>query len=379
MLADQGVLRADRRRVRAGRGPRRAGRARHPARAGRVAAGRAAARRPALLQHAAILGKCFTLESLAAVEGVAGHTLEHRLHDLVRREFLVREVDPRSPERGQFAFVQGIIREIAYGMLSRADRRALHLAVAHHLEAAGDDELAAAVAAHYVEALDATPAGPDRDALSARARDWLAQAAARATALGSPEQALALSEQALAITPAGEERVAILQGAARAANDALKRDEQLGYLREAAALLGDLGDVAAELAALGVLATTLGDLDHVDELRSVTDRMSGMLDRTDDPLAHAEHAHAVAYVRFYDGDVEASLAAVDRAAAGYEEAGATDRFRKVMLSRAAALTSLGRDREVLTLRRGILAIALEENDLRTAARCSSGSRPRPGS
>ena len=63
--------------------------------------------------------------------------LEPRLHDLTRREFLVREADPRSPERGQYAFVQGIIREIAYGMLSKADRRSRHLAVAHHLEAAG--------------------------------------------------------------------------------------------------------------------------------------------------------------------------------------------------------------------------------------------------
>jgi class 3 adenylate cyclase/tetratricopeptide (TPR) repeat protein len=321
----------------------------------------------ALLQNAAILGKCFTLDALAAVDGAATDVLEHRLLGLVRREFVVREVDPRSPERGQFAFVQGIIREIAYGMLSRADRRARHLAVAHHLEAAGDDELASAVAAHYVEALDATAPGPDRDALGARARDWLAQAAHRATGLGSPLQALALSEQALAITPAGEERAAILKGAARAAGDALQRDQELAYLREAAALLGDLGDVAAELAALGVLGTALGDVDMVDELRAVTDRMGSMIDRTDDPLAHAEYQHASGFLRYFEGDVEGSLAAIDRAAAGYEKAGAVDRFRKAMLSRAVALESLGRAREELTLRRGILAIALEENDLRTAA------------
>ncbi len=131
----------------------------------------------ALLQDAAILGKSFTLEALSAVTGATPSELEPRLLDLTRREFLVHELDPRSPERGQYAFVQGIIREIAYGMLSRADRRARHLAVAHHFEAVGDDELAGVVASHYLEALKATPEGADREALSARARDWLAQAA----------------------------------------------------------------------------------------------------------------------------------------------------------------------------------------------------------
>ncbi|MGI8676599.1 MAG: hypothetical protein ACR2JT_06665, partial [Nocardioidaceae bacterium] len=145
---------------------------------------------------------------------------------------------------------------------------------------------------HYVEALRATPDGPDRDALSARARDWLAQAAERATKLGSPEQALILSEQALSITPAGAERVAILQGAARAADDALKPEQQLGYLREAVAILGDLGEVDAEIATMGLLATALGGQDCVDELRLLVEQMRGRLDTTPDALAHAEYDHA---------------------------------------------------------------------------------------
>ena len=50
-------------------------------------------------------------------------SLEPRLLDFTRKEFLAFEADPRSPERGQYAFVQSIIREVAYGMLSKADRR----------------------------------------------------------------------------------------------------------------------------------------------------------------------------------------------------------------------------------------------------------------
>jgi len=326
----------------------------------------------ALLQDAAVLGKSFTLEALSAVTGAEAVSLKSRLLDLTRREFVVRETDPRSPERGQYSFVQGIIREIAYGMLSKADRRARHLAVAHHLEAADDDELASAVAAHYVEALRATPDGPERDALSARARDWLAQAAERATKLGSPEQALILSEQALSITPAGAERVAILQGAARAAEDALKPEQQLGYLREAVAILGDLGEVDAEMATMGLLAVALGDQDCVDELRLLFEQMRGRLNTTTDALAHAEYERVSGFLMYFDRDLEGFLAAVDRSLPGYEKAGAWVRFQEALLNRSIVLMSLGRHRESVTLSRGILAIATEENDLRTAAQVLIG-------
>ena len=321
----------------------------------------------ALLQDAAVLGKCFTIEALSAVTGAGPPSLEPRLLDLSRREFLARESDPRSPERGQYAFLQAIIREIAYGMLSKADRRARHLAVAHHFESAGDDELAGAVAAHYVEALRATPAGPDREALSARARDWLAQAADRAAKLGSPEQALVLSEQALEITPAGPERASILQGAAGAANDALKGDEQLAYLREAVTILGGLADIDAEMAAMGMLGTALGDLDRVDELRTVVEAMRARVDATTDARARAEYDQVLGYLLYFDSDLEGSLAAIDRSLAGYEAASSWDRFHKAIVNRANALAGLGRHRESIALRRGILAIATEENDLRTAA------------
>ncbi len=167
----------------------------------------------ALLQDASVLGKSFPLGSLIAVAGRAREALEPRLRELVRKEFLVQERDPRSPERGQYAFLQGVIREVAYGTLAKADRRAKHLATAHHLESVGDEELAGVVAAHYVEAFRATSEGPDAEALAARARDWLSQASERARSLGSAEQALSYAEQALAITPAGRERADLLRQA----------------------------------------------------------------------------------------------------------------------------------------------------------------------
>ncbi len=67
----------------------------------------------AVVQNAAVLGKSFTIDALVAVTGVVRDELEPHAADLVRKEVLDVEADPRSPERGQYAFVQSIIREVA--------------------------------------------------------------------------------------------------------------------------------------------------------------------------------------------------------------------------------------------------------------------------
>jgi len=63
----------------------------------------------ALVFDAAVLGQSFTIAGLSAVSGIEPSTLEPRLRALVRRELLTLEADPRSPELGQYAFVQALI------------------------------------------------------------------------------------------------------------------------------------------------------------------------------------------------------------------------------------------------------------------------------
>ena len=74
----------------------------------------------AILQDAAVLGQSFTLAGLSAVTGQAPEAIEPRLRVLVDMELLDQKVDPRSPERGQYAFVQALIREVAYATLRQA-------------------------------------------------------------------------------------------------------------------------------------------------------------------------------------------------------------------------------------------------------------------
>jgi class 3 adenylate cyclase/tetratricopeptide (TPR) repeat protein len=153
-----------------------------------------------LLQDAAVLGQRFTIDGLTALRSETEETLKPKLESLVRRELLVFDADPRSPERGQFGFTQGVIREIAYESLPKRDRRARHEQVAVYLEGLADPEFAGIIASHYLAAYQATPAGPESEALKEKARDALHNAAVRAAALHSHGQALANLEQALAIT-----------------------------------------------------------------------------------------------------------------------------------------------------------------------------------
>ena len=85
------------------------------------------------------------------------------------------DADPRSPERGQYAFVQALIREVAYNTLAKTDRKARHLAAARYFEALGIDELAGALAGHYLAAYANAAEGAEADALAGQARIALAR------------------------------------------------------------------------------------------------------------------------------------------------------------------------------------------------------------
>ena len=87
-----------------------------------------------LVEDAAVLGQSFTSESLAAISGLDSDVVEARRARLICREVVAFDEDPRSPERGQAAFVEGLLREVAYGTLARPDRRSRHLAAVRYFE-----------------------------------------------------------------------------------------------------------------------------------------------------------------------------------------------------------------------------------------------------
>jgi len=311
----------------------------------------------ALLQDASVLGKGFTIEGLAAVTGEERKSLEPRLRELSKREFLAQEADPRSPERGQYTFLQSLIREVAYATLSKSDRRRKHLAVAHYLESVGDEELAGVVATHYVEAFRATPDGPDAEALAARARDWLSQAADRALSLGSSEQALSFAEQALSITPDGSERTALLEQAGEAASRSAAYERAVAYLDEAIDFHQRRGDATAAALATAKLTRSLSSLDRRGEAIQRLEAALEALGDGGDETASAELCRWLAESYVFAGSPERAVEFAERALPLAERHDLTELLAEAIASKSVALFNLGRHREAAMLARGALTLA----------------------
>ena len=143
-----------------------------------------------VVQDASVLGLSFSRAGIAAL-APSDIDLDAALESLRRKEILIVDTDPRSPERGLFRFVQALLRTSAYDTLSRRDRQSRHLAAAEHLAALPDaDTIAGVLAAHYLDALAALPDSPDADKLREKAVQLLEQAATHAAGVGAPHDAL---------------------------------------------------------------------------------------------------------------------------------------------------------------------------------------------
>jgi class 3 adenylate cyclase/tetratricopeptide (TPR) repeat protein len=313
-----------------------------------------------LLQDAAVLGKTFTAAALAAVTG--DPPSEDVLRALVRKELLSLDTDPRSPERGQYGFVQALIREVAYGTLARRDRRSRHLAAAHYFESIGDEELAGVVSAHYADAYRESPEGPDRDAVGARARDWLSQAGERALSLGAPEQALGYLEQALQVTATGPERLDLLTAAGRAAGQANLHERAIDYLRQVVASHRDHGDATAVARVTALLAREFNELDQFAEVVELCRAALATVDKTDHAVVAPLAAELVAALAL-SGEHVTALEIGEMALAAAEQTDESDVLIQALGGRATALFSLGRHREAAVLARGAVALAAASGSL----------------
>jgi len=316
----------------------------------------------ALLEDAAVLGQSFTVAGLVAVSGTAPDALESRLRALVRRELLVLNVDPRSPERGQYTFVQGLIREVAYNTLSKRDRKTRHLAAARFFESLGSDELAGGLAGHYLAAqrLAADPA--EADALAAQARIALRGAAERAAALGSHEQALAFLEPALAVTVDPADRAELHARAIVSAMQGLNPEVTMRHAEAAVAERRKGTDRAATASALASLSSAiangLGDPERARIL--LIDAWEEFSDLEQEP---AGVDLMIAMVRVHRGlnDSLTALKWVDRVLPIAERLRILPATARGLVGRGSTLITLGRPREGIALLRGVQQLALQHD------------------
>lgn len=325
----------------------------------------------ALIGDAAVLGQSFTVDGLAAISGLDRAAVEAQLRPLVRREIVQLEVDPRSPERGMYTFVQALIREVAYSTLAMRDRRTKHLAAARYFESLGDEELAGALAAHYIAAYRVSPTGPEGEALAAQARVSLRAAADRAEALGSPRQAVNFLEQALEVAADDAERADLLDQAGRAAMNAARTDLADDLLIKSTAIRERLGDPAALVRTIGLRAACLTSARRREQaIALLAPVVADLGDLAEDRIGVQLIADLGRY-QFLSNVDDRGLAATDRALAAAERLGLVDIAAQTLATKGGIAVFAGRHWEARAILEGARVLA-DENDLPDAALRANG-------
>jgi class 3 adenylate cyclase len=246
----------------------------------------------ALVQDASVLGKTFVPAAVAHLGGRDEADVERLLASLVAKEVLELRQDPRSPERGQVAFLQDLVRQVAFETLAHRDRRARHLAAADFLrEHSGydPDEIAEVLAVHYLEAWSLAPDAPDAPMLRRQALDAIGHAAERARSLAAAEEAARLFDRASGLTDDVREQADLQHRAGEAAAAA---DAELARRHYARALelyesAGDLRATARVQASVVHAAVLANDFDVILELSERAYRALGDGERDADFAAVA--------------------------------------------------------------------------------------------
>ena len=271
--------------------------------------------------------------------------LEPRLRGLVRRELLSIEADPRSPERGQYAFLQALIREVAYNTFAKKDRKARHLAAARFFEQLGSDELAGALAGHYLAAHANAPEGSEADALAAQARIALKGAAERAASLGAHDQAVAFLEQALSVTTDPADEAELLERAGQSATTAARYKRAEAFLRRALELHRTRGDrlsAARTTASLGTALIT--GQQHKAALELLVPASAEFSDLFPDRAVVAlDGALAWAYVG--NEEPRRGMEVAERVLEAAEHGDLVEILAETLVTKGVALGGIGRRRE----------------------------------
>lgn len=307
-----------------------------------------------LVQDGAVLGKTFTLDALAAVAMQDQTSLDARLQELVRREILTIDTNPRSPERGQFGFVQSLIREVAYQTLSTSEKCLRHRRAADYFAASGDADLADVVAAHYLEAYANSPPDETAEEAAELARSWLMEAAARARSLGSNLQALALLEKALEITSTDSVKGEVMFRAGEAAAAAGDTTRAVTLLK---ASLEHVHDDREEVGRVrGALGLAYFDEGRLDAARAM---LEGALEELEDPIADPLAGRLYSdLARFclFEGDTDSARSFTERGLDVAERYDQLANIADLLITRGVIAVFRGRTREAQTTLAGALRL-----------------------
>jgi len=322
-----------------------------------------------LLQDASVLGKSFTKAGLAALSGRAESELEPLMVSLVRKEVLGLQVDPRSPERGQYSFLQDLLKRVAYETLAKAERKARHLAAAAHLSqafGAGEQEIVEVIAAHYLDAFNAAPDAEDASEIKARAQEMLTRAGERAASLAANDDAQHYFERAAELSDDPVVEAQLHERAGGTAFASGRLDEARSHYERALELFEAAGmthPAARATARLGEAEWRSGHLDEaLERMEHAFAVLSG--DEPDEDLATL--AAMLGRLQFFKGEIAAAAPRIDTAIEIAESLWLPGVLSEALNTQGLIVGYSGRSEQALALLKHSLELALD-NDLTAPA------------
>ena len=324
-----------------------------------------------LVQDGAVLGKTFTRLGLASLTGLEESDLEPLLGALVRKEVLAIQADPRSPERGQYAFLQDIVRHVAYETLSKRERKAKHLGAAQFLESlpsADEGEIVEVIATHYVDAWNAAPDDDDADDIRTRAREMLIRAGERAASLAASAAAQHAYERAIELSDDPPVQAELHERAGQMAFNAAHAEEAATHFEAAITLFDEAGETHARARVEARLAQIMWDRGRLEEGLERMDRSYQELSLEEPDADLAGLAAQIGRFLFFAGRHDVAMERIESALILSEGLALPETFSQALNTKAILLISHGRLLEGLALLRYALEVALEHDKPSAALR-----------
>jgi class 3 adenylate cyclase/tetratricopeptide (TPR) repeat protein len=322
-----------------------------------------------VVQDGSVLGKTFTKPGIRALTGLPDDELETLLSSLVRKEILSLQADPRSPERGQYGFLQDLVKKVAYETLSRKERKTKHVAAASFIEStwAGDeDEIVEVVAAHYLDAYREFPDAADAGEIKGKASGMLIRAGERAASLGATVEAQRAFEQAGELTEDPLARAALHERAGMMAWQAVRWDEAASQFLCSMALFESQEATHPAARVSARLADVTWQQGRLEEGLESMDRAFQILAVEDPDEDFAWLAAQLGRLMYFSGDIDTAAQRIETALDTAEALGLPEILSQALNTKALILNARGRWKESGALLRYALDLALD-HDMPSAA------------
>jgi class 3 adenylate cyclase/predicted ATPase len=322
-----------------------------------------------LVEDGSVLGKTFTEQGLAALTGLSETELEPLLGSLVRKEVLSIQADPAAPERGQYSFLQDIVKRVAYETISKKERKTKHVAAARFLSSvwgAEEDEIVEVIAAHYLDAYAAAREDPDAQEIRAKAREMLVRSGERAASLAATQEAQRAFERAIELTDAGVARAELHERAGLAAAAGARVEEAAGHFERSTQLFEDADAARPRARVSARLAEILWERGRLEHGLEAMERSLAVLSEEDEEAAML--AAQLGRFMFFAGDTELSAQRIEKALDMAEALSLPEVLSHALNTKAVLLFSRGRRKEGMILCRYALDVALEHDKPSAASR-----------